>query len=106
MMQTVWQWLKRMLGQNEPQRTISAPVEANADKNANNSTPTAPIGAKLPTKIHRIPSSIGEKSVALGYDWRDLKVAGYTDKQINGVLRGEYTLDDLFKMKPAGKPQR
>jgi hypothetical protein len=49
--------------------------------------------------------SIAEMSGRLGFDWRDLKSAGYSDAQIDGVLQGKYTLDELFKMKPDGKPQ-
>ncbi|MGB1288314.1 MAG: hypothetical protein ACPG7F_17395 [Aggregatilineales bacterium] len=50
--------------------------------------------------------SLGDTSVRLGYDVRDLYVAGYTHGQIQGVLNGKYTLQELFEMKPAGKPQR
>ncbi|MFQ5436425.1 MAG: hypothetical protein ACE5FD_16295 [Anaerolineae bacterium] len=48
------------------------------------------------------PGSIGDISLRLGYDVRDLILSGYSDEQIQGVLDGEYTLADLFKMKPAG----
>jgi len=33
-----------------------------------------------------------------------LLIAGYTDDQIRGVLRGEYTLEELRKQRPEGKP--
>lgn len=29
-------------------------------------------------------------------------MAGYSDEQINGVLIGEYTLDELWTMEPHG----
>jgi hypothetical protein len=48
--------------------------------------------------------SIGEGSDWLGTDMRELLIAGYTDEQIRGVLRKEYTLDELYRRKPKGKP--
>ena len=29
-------------------------------------------------------------------------MSGYSDEQINGILIGEYTLSDLWKMEPLG----
>jgi hypothetical protein len=48
--------------------------------------------------------SIGEISAEIGYDVRDLLVAGYTDDQIRGLRRKEYTLDELCAMRPKGPP--
>jgi hypothetical protein len=50
------------------------------------------------------PGSIGDISARIGYDVRDLLVVGYTDDQIRGLLRKEYTLDELFKQRPKGPP--
>ena len=50
------------------------------------------------------PGSIGEISARIGYDLRDLLVAGYTGDQIAGLLRKEYTFDELCKMQPKGPP--
>jgi hypothetical protein len=49
------------------------------------------------------PGSIGDLSVRVGTDVRELLIVGYTDDQIRGVLRGEYTLDELRKQRPKGK---
>lgn len=49
-----------------------------------------------------LAGSIGDLSVRLGYDIRDIWMAGYSDEQINGVLLGEYTLDELWTMEPHG----
>ena len=46
--------------------------------------------------------SIGEISMRLGEDVRDVWGMGYSDDQINGVPTGKYTLEDLYKMKPEG----
>ena len=46
------------------------------------------------------PGSIGDISVRIGYDVRDLKMAGYSDTQINHVLYGQITLEELFGMAP------
>lgn len=53
-------------------------------------------------KRWEIAGGIGDLSVRLGYDIRDVWMAGYSDEQINGVLAGEYTLSELWKMKPLG----
>jgi hypothetical protein len=49
------------------------------------------------------PGSIGDLSVRIGTDVRELLIAGYTDDQIRGVLRGEYALEGLRKQRPKGK---
>jgi hypothetical protein len=49
--------------------------------------------------------SPAEVIAGMDYDWRDLKLSGYSDKQIQSVIDGEYTLQDLFKIKPEDKPQ-
>ena len=46
--------------------------------------------------------SIGSISMRLGEDVRDVWMMGYSDDQINGVLTGEYTLEEMYKMKPKG----
>ena len=50
------------------------------------------------------PGSIGDISARIGYDVRDLLIAGYTHDQIAGLLRQEYTLDELCKAQPKGPP--
>lgn len=47
--------------------------------------------------------SIGSISMRLGEDVRDVRGMGYSDDQINGVLTGKYTLEEMYKMEPAGK---
>ncbi len=49
------------------------------------------------------PGSIGDMSVRLGYDVRDLKMAGYSDDEIDQVLSGQRTLDDLLSSPPLRK---
>jgi hypothetical protein len=44
-------------------------------------------------------------SLKLGYDVRDLILAGYSNDQIKGALDGKYTVEELLKMPPARKPQ-
>ncbi len=48
--------------------------------------------------------SIGDISARIGYDVRDLLIAGYTHDQIAGLLHQEYTLDELCKAQPKGPP--
>jgi hypothetical protein len=48
------------------------------------------------------PESIGSISMRLGEDVRDIWGMGYSDDQINGVLTGKYTLDEMYKMGPEG----
>jgi hypothetical protein len=50
------------------------------------------------------PGSIGDISARIGTDVRDLLLVGYTDEQIRGLLRGEYTLEELYRRRPKGKP--
>jgi hypothetical protein len=44
--------------------------------------------------------STHEASVQLNYEVRDLLNSGYTPAQIDGVLDGEYTLEQLLQMPP------
>jgi len=46
--------------------------------------------------------SIGSISVRLGDDVRDVWEKGYSDEQINGVLTGKYTLEEMYEMPPSG----
>jgi hypothetical protein len=46
--------------------------------------------------------TIGEISVRLGEDVREIWIKGYSDDQINDVLTGKNTLDDMYKMEPKG----
>ncbi len=48
------------------------------------------------------PESIGSISGRLGADVREVLEMGYSNDQINGVLTGKYTLEEMYKMKPAG----
>jgi hypothetical protein len=50
------------------------------------------------------PGSIGDISGRFGTDVRDLLIAGYTDEERRGLLRRQYTLDELYKQRPKGKP--
>jgi hypothetical protein len=46
--------------------------------------------------------SIGSIGMRLGEDVRDVWGMGYSDEQINGVLTGEYTLEQMYTMEPDG----
>ena len=46
--------------------------------------------------------SIGSISMRLGEDVRDVWGMGYSDEQINDVLTGKYTLEEMYKMDPNG----
>ena len=46
--------------------------------------------------------SIGDISMRLGEDIRDVWEMGYSDDQINGVLTGKYSLAEMYKMGPDG----
>ncbi|HSK87706.1 MAG TPA: hypothetical protein VK880_05085 [Anaerolineales bacterium] len=46
--------------------------------------------------------SIGSISMRLGEDIRDVWVMGYSNDQIDGVLTGKYTLEEMYKMAPEG----
>ncbi len=48
------------------------------------------------------PESIGSISMRLGEDIRDVWSMGYSDDQIDGVLTGKYTLEEMYKMEPDG----
>lgn len=49
-----------------------------------------------------LAGSIGDVSVHLNFDVREIWMSGYSDEQINDVLIGECTLDELWKMEPLG----
>jgi hypothetical protein len=49
--------------------------------------------------------SIGDLSVRIGYDVRELLMAGYSIEEIHGILRGEYDVQELLRRKP-GKRSR
>jgi hypothetical protein len=63
------------------------------------------IGALILGRSRQSISSqnIGDISVRIGYDARDLLVAGYTWKEIDGILKGEYSLEELLARGPAAK---
>lgn len=46
------------------------------------------------------PGSVGDVSARIGYDVRDLKTMGYSDEQIQEVLQGAYTVEELLKRPP------
>ncbi len=46
--------------------------------------------------------SIGSISMRLGEDIRDVWEMGYSDEQVNNVLTGKYTLEEMYKMGPNG----
>lgn len=46
--------------------------------------------------------SIGSVGMRLGEDVRDVWGMGYSDEQINDVLTGRYTLEEMYKMDPEG----
>jgi hypothetical protein len=46
------------------------------------------------------PGSIGDVTARIGYDVRDLLMAGYSEDQIRGLLNNEYTLDELWEQGP------
>ena len=46
--------------------------------------------------------SIGSISIRLGEDVRDVWVMGYSDEQVNDVLTGKYTLEEMYKKEPDG----
>ncbi len=50
-------------------------------------------------------SNIGQTSARLGFDVRELLRDGYTMKDVQGILDGEYDVDELRKRKP-GKARR
>lgn len=47
------------------------------------------------------PGSVGDVSARIGYDVRDLWMMGYSDDQIDSVLHGRCTVDELLKLPPA-----
>jgi hypothetical protein len=46
--------------------------------------------------------SMGSVSMRLGEDIRDVWGMGYSDEQINDVLTGTYTLEEMYRMGPNG----
>ncbi len=46
--------------------------------------------------------TIGSISTRLGEDVRDVWEMGYSDEQVNDVLTGKYTLEEMYKMGPNG----
>ena len=46
------------------------------------------------------PGSIADVSSRIGYDVRELLNTGYTQDEINGILRGEYDLEELLRRGP------
>ena len=59
-------------------------------------------GANFSNEPMSNSETIGDISMRLGEDVRDVWLKGYSDDQINGVLTGKYTLEDLYTMKPDG----
>lgn len=53
-------------------------------------------------KRWELTGTIGDVSIRLDFDVREIWMSGYSDEQINDVLIGEYTLDELWKMEPLG----
>jgi len=53
-------------------------------------------------KTWALTGSIGDISARLGFDVRDVWMSGYSDEQINAVLTGDYTLNELWRMEPLG----
>jgi hypothetical protein len=98
----------RRLGWDEPPIVVQAAEVADVDLLVQ---VTNALIAAIPYLQRRSstgwpPGSIGDVSARIGYDVRDLLVAGYTDDQIRGLLRKEYTLDELFKQRPKGPPMK
>ena len=54
------------------------------------------------SKPWMMTGSIGDLSVRLNFDIREIWMSGYSDEQINAVLIGEYTLKELWKKEPLG----
>ena len=49
---------------------------------------------------------IGNISARIGYDVRELLMQGYSMFEIHGIMRGEYTVHELLKMKPGQAAKR
>jgi hypothetical protein len=49
---------------------------------------------------------IGNISARIGYDVRELLMQGYSMPEIHGIMRGEYTVHELLKMKPGQAAKR
>jgi hypothetical protein len=69
-----------------------------------------PTHRKDPNKSGFPPGSIGDVSSRIGYDVRELLMAGFTHSKIStfsleemlGVLEGKYTIKELRKRKSKG----
>jgi hypothetical protein len=46
------------------------------------------------------PGSVGDVSARIGYDMRELMIAGYSWKEIHSVLHGGRTLEELLERNP------
>lgn len=83
-----------------------APSTQPEESGKENSVPTHQAAAKPAT----YGGTIGEMSQRIGYDVRDLLMAGFTHSEIRtftreemiGVMHGKYTLAELRKKKSAG----
>jgi len=49
---------------------------------------------------------IGDISGRIGYDVRELLMQGYSMPEIHGIMRGEYTVQELLKMRPGQAAKR
>jgi hypothetical protein len=49
---------------------------------------------------------IGDISGRIEYDVRELLMQGYSMPEIHGIIRGEYTVQELLKMKPGQAAKR
>ena len=61
---------------------------------------TAPRDRRGRSETGWPPGSIGDISARIGYDVRDLKMAGYSDAEIDEVLYGRCTLAELLQRAP------
>jgi hypothetical protein len=98
--------LVRRLGWDEPPTLVPAAEVEHADQfvRATNHLIQGIPYLRRRSSTGWPPGSIGDISARIGTDVRDLLIAGYTDEQIRGLLRREYTLDELYKQRPKGKP--
>jgi len=96
----------RCLGQNEPPVFVPAAEIEDVDqfvRLANHLIQAIPYLQRR-SSTGWPPGSIGDISARIGTDVRELLIAGYTHEQIQAVLCGECTLDELYKQRPKGKP--
>lgn len=52
------------------------------------------------------PGSIGDISIQIGHDGRDLKMAGFGDAEIEEVLHGKRTLENLLEKGPQSRVKK